>query len=78
MVVGDVHPKQTQLAQNFPNPFNPETWMPFQLSQSSAAVIQIYDVSGRLVRTLDLGDQTDWFLHDTLHSRILEWAQRCR
>ncbi|MDE0043947.1 MAG: T9SS type A sorting domain-containing protein, partial [Candidatus Poribacteria bacterium] len=55
LIVGDVRPEQTQLAQNFPNPFNPETWMPFQLSQSSAAAIQIYDVSGRLVRTLDLG-----------------------
>ena len=55
LIVGDVRPEQTQLAQNFPNPFNPETWMPFQLSQSSTAAIQIYDVSGRLVRTLDLG-----------------------
>ena len=55
LVVGDVPPEQTLLAQNFPNPFNPETWMPFQLSESSAASIQIYSTSGQLVRTLDLG-----------------------
>ena len=55
LVVGDVHPEQTRLAQNFPNPFNPETWLPFQLSESSFASIQIYGASGHLVRTLDLG-----------------------
>ena len=55
LVVGDVHPEQTRLAQNFPNPFNPETWMPFQLSESSFASIKIYSATGHLVRTLDLG-----------------------
>ena len=55
LVVGDVHPEQTLLAQNFPNPFNPETWMPYQLSESSSAFIQIHSASGQLVRTLDLG-----------------------
>ena len=60
-MVGDVRPEQTQLAQNFPNPFNPETWMPFQLSQSGAATIQIYDVSGRVIRTLDLGVKSTGF-----------------
>ena len=53
--VGDVQPKDTLLAQNFPNPFNPETWMPYQLSTSADVTIQIYDISGRLVRTLELG-----------------------
>ena len=55
--VGDVQPQDTILAQNFPNPFNPETWIPYQLSQPTEASIQIYDVSGRMVRTLDLGWQ---------------------
>ncbi len=53
--VGDVQPKDTILAQNFPNPFNPETWMPYQLSKSTDVTIQIYAISGRLVRTLELG-----------------------
>ncbi len=53
--VGDVQPKDTILAQNFPNPFNPETWIPYQLSKSTEVTLQIYDISGRLVRTLELG-----------------------
>ena len=53
--VGDVQPKDTLLAQNFPNPFNPETWIPYQLSKSTEVTLQIYDLSGRLVRTLNLG-----------------------
>ena len=55
--VGDVRPEDTILAQNFPNPFNPETWIPYQLSQATEVSIQIYNVSGHLVRTLDLGWQ---------------------
>ncbi len=57
LTVGDVRPQDTVLAQNFPNPFNPETWIPYQLSESTEVSIAIYDVSGRLVRTLDLGWQ---------------------
>ena len=57
LTVGDVRPQETVLAQNFPNPFNPETWIPYQLSESTEVSIQIYDVSGRLVRTLHLGWQ---------------------
>ena len=55
--VGDVRPQDTLLAQNFPNPFNPETWIPYQLSEATEVSIQIYDVSGRLVRSLALGWQ---------------------
>ncbi len=55
--VGDIQPQDTLLAQNFPNPFNPETWIPYQLSAATEVKIDIYDVSGRLVRSLDLGWQ---------------------
>ena len=47
--------KDTVLAQNYPNPFNPETWIPYQLSHPADVSIQIYDNSGRLVRTLAVG-----------------------
>ena len=57
LTVGDVRPHETILAQNFPNPFNPETWIPYQLSEATEVSVQIYDVSGRLVRTLHLGWQ---------------------
>jgi hypothetical protein len=50
-----VLPKETRLFANYPNPFNPETWIPYQLSQEADVTIRIYDISGRLVRSLDLG-----------------------
>jgi len=40
---------------NYPNPFNPETWIPYQLSQESDVSLQIYDGQGRLVNKLELG-----------------------
>jgi hypothetical protein len=46
---------ETALFANYPNPFNPETWVPFQLSVAGPVVIRIYNQSGQLVRTLDLG-----------------------
>ena len=57
LTVGDVQPQETILAQNFPNPFNPETWIPYQLNKATEVSVQIFDVSGRLVRRLDLGWQ---------------------
>lgn len=48
-------PRDTRLLACFPNPCNPEVWIPYQLSTESDVVIRIYDVSGRLVRSLDLG-----------------------
>ncbi|MBI1926307.1 M4 family metallopeptidase, partial [Candidatus Poribacteria bacterium] len=50
-------PLVTRAFQNYPNPFNPETWLPYQLAKPAHVVIRIYDVQGRLVRTLDLGEQ---------------------
>ena len=51
-------PEFSRVLQNYPNPFNPETWMPFELSQDAEVSITIYDVSGQLVRTLDIGFQS--------------------
>ena len=48
-------PEKTQLLPNYPNPFNPETWIPFELSQDSEVLITIYDVSGIPVRSIHLG-----------------------
>ena len=48
-------PKETSLLANYPNPFNPETWIPYQLAEPATVRVQIYDVEGNLVRQLDLG-----------------------
>jgi hypothetical protein len=52
---GYARPEKNALLQNYPNPFNPETWIPYQLREPAEVVIRIYDATGRLVRTLDLG-----------------------
>jgi hypothetical protein len=54
----------SQLGQNFPNPFNPETWIPYALGSDSEVVIEIYDVRGNLVRRLDLGYREAGFYMD--------------
>jgi hypothetical protein len=50
-----------QLFQNNPNPFNPETWIPFSLGKTEHMFIKIYDVKGRLVKTLNLGTKPAGF-----------------
>ncbi len=51
----ETKPLVNALGQNFPNTFNPETWMPYAIRQASEVTIQIYDTQGQLIRTLSLG-----------------------
>ena len=48
-------PKETALLHNYPNPFNPETWIPYQLAESAVITLTIYDMNGQLVRRLAVG-----------------------
>ena len=48
-------PRETELLANYPNPFNPETWIPYRLAEDALVTLSIYDLSGRVVRTLDVG-----------------------
>ena len=50
-------PKETGLLANYPNPFNPETWIPYHLAKDAEVTLHIYAVNGTLVRTLALGHQ---------------------
>ncbi len=50
-------PKETTLLPNYPNPFNPETWIPYQLAKSADVTLTIYSANGAVVRTLTLGQQ---------------------
>ena len=50
-------PKETALLANYPNPFNPETWIPYELENSADVSVRIYSVNGSLVRRLSLGHQ---------------------
>ena len=49
-------PEETALLPNYPNPFNPETWIPYQLSEPAEVTLRIYAVNGELIRTLALGN----------------------
>ena len=50
-------PEKTALLPNYPNPFNPETWIPYDLAESADVTVHIYAINGVLVRTLALGYQ---------------------
>ena len=50
-------PTETAVLPNYPNPFNPETWIPYQLSSPADVTVHIYAINGSLARTLALGHQ---------------------
>ena len=69
-----VRPEMTVLLPNYPNPFNPETWIPYQLASESDVQITIYDTRGMLVRALALGHQSAGYY--TGRSRAVYWDGR--
>ena len=56
-LLASLTPKETALLANYPNPFNPETWIPYQLAKPAEVALHIHAVDGTLVRTLSLGHQ---------------------
>ena len=67
-------PKETTLLSNYPNPFNPETWIPYQLAEDTSVSVSIYDTTGQLVRTLSLGYQSAGFYNS--RERAAYWDGR--
>ena len=67
-------PKKTTLLANYPNPFNPETWIPYQLAEPTDVSISIYAADGRLVRTLALGHKPVGIYES--RSRAASWDGR--
>ena len=67
-------PKKTALLSNYPNPFNPETWIPYQLAEPADVTLQIYSINGTLVRTLGLGHQSVGIYHN--RNRAAYWDGR--
>ena len=56
-LLASIRPTETQLLANYPNPFNPETWIPYRLAAPADVSISIYSPDGKLVRKLELGHQ---------------------
>ena len=50
-------PAETELLSNYPNPFNPETWIPYRLAEDAFVTLTIYDLNGQIVRTINVGHQ---------------------
>jgi len=67
-------PEQTQLFANYPNPFNPETWIPYELAAGTHVRITIYNPQGVVIRTLDLGQQSAGYYTD--RDRAAYWDGR--
>ena len=64
-------PTETALFANYPNPFNPETWIPYQLTEAASVTLIIYTANGRIVRTLEFGHQPAGIYQD--RSRAAYW-----
>ncbi len=70
-LLASARPDETVLLANYPNPFNPETWIPYHLAESTNVRVNIYDAQGTLVRVLVLGHQTAGYY--TSRSRAAYW-----
>ena len=70
-LLASARPDETVLLANYPNPFNPETWIPYHLAESTDVRVNIYDAQGVLVRVLPLGHQTAGYY--TSRSRAAYW-----
>ena len=69
-----VLPNETALLSNYPNPFNPETWIPYQLAKAADVTLTIYDLRGVVVRRLVLGHQPAGFYRS--RGRAAHWDGR--
>ena len=69
-----VIPTETRLLANYPNPFNPETWIPYQLATDANVKLTIYDANGVPIRVLDLGHQPAGVYH--ARNRAAYWDGR--
>ena len=67
-------PKETALLPNYPNPFNPETWIPYHLAHDAEVTLTIYDTKGTMVRQLALGYQSAGYHID--RSKAVYWDGR--
>ena len=67
-------PEKTQLLANYPNPFNPETWIPYELATDTDVRLTIYNTQGVVIRTLQLGHQSAGYY--TGRDRAAYWDGR--
>ena len=64
----------TELLPNYPNPFNPETWIPYRLAEDAFVTLTIYDTTGQAVRRIDVGYKPAAFYGT--RSKAIHWDGR--
>ncbi len=69
-------PDKTELLANYPNPFNPETWIPYHLAQDADVKLSIYDINGMVVRRFDVGHRNAGYYTD--RTQAVYWNGRNR
>ena len=74
LLVTETRPEKTQLFANYPNPFNPETWIPYELATDTHVRITIYNTQGVVIRTLQFGHQSAGYYTD--RDRAAYWDGR--
>ena len=73
-LIATARPEKTQLLANYPNPFNPETWIPYELATDTDITLTIYNAQGVVVRVLHLGQQSAGYYTD--RERAAYWDGR--
>ena len=73
-LIAMARPEKTQLLANYPNPFNPETWIPYELATDTDVKITIYTSTGVVVRALQLGQKSAGYYTD--RERAAYWDGR--
>ena len=73
-LLATARPEKTQLFANYPNPFNPETWIPYELATDTHVKITIYNTQGVVIRTLQFGHQSAGYYTD--RDRAAYWDGR--
>ena len=63
-LLASLTPRETALLANYPNPFNPETWIPYQLAEAANVTLTIYDAKGAPLRRLEMGHQAAGYYTD--------------
>ena len=74
MLINSVVPNETRLLPNYPNPFNPETWIPYDLGQDADVSVHIHNLKGEHIRHLRVGFQTAGSYRTP--SRAVHWNGR--
>ena len=74
-LIATARPEKTQLLANYPNPFNPETWIPYELATDTTVKITIYNTQGVVDPDVGAGTSVCRLLHGSGSSGVLGWSE---